>query len=825
MPKRKTVFDVPYAGIDTVEGLSILYGQRGDYSVIFQINNPVTRYAADPSAYLGYHGLLLNLVKMAGEGHILQKTDVFHRRKYLPVETTEFLQEKYQQHFAGREYTAVSTYLTLTKQVKKGAFYTFDAKGLHDFRQLTSKARDLFAGAGLQPRLLSEGEIGRLVSRVLSMDFSQGAVCLDNILSGDKEIRIGTRAVRSISLIDIDVIELPETLSVYTERNDKDSLRGFPADNMDFLYQVPGFDTIVYNQLIEIPVQQGTLMKLEQKRKRHSTVPDAANQLCVEDIDRLLEDVARENQLLVNAHFNILVGAGDTKIEKAANFIETALFQRGIVPSRNAYNQLELFRSALPGNGIELKKYDWFLTTSDAALCLWFKESLAGDEQSDFLIRFTDREGIPIGIDLSDLPLRSGRINARNRFVLGASGSGKSFCMNALIEQYCLHNMDVVIVDTGDSYSGLCAYYQGKYIAYTEKNPITMNPFVMERKEFNLEKKDFLKTLIALLWKGVDGQLSQVEDTVISNVLSSYYYEFFWLDEGPQNPDRPQELKFDTFYLYSIGKIREIKRRERIPFDLDEYRYVLKKFCSGGELGTILNEASDRSLFSEKLIVFEIDSIKENKTLLAIVTLVIMDVFIQKMRHRQDRRKALIIEEAWKAITSPIMAGYILYLYKTVRKFWGEAIVVTQELSDILNNAIVKDSIISNSDTVILLDQSRFQDNYDGIAKLLSINEVERRKIFTINKLDNKEGRGRFKEVYIRRGSTGEVYGVEVSLYQYLTYTTEKPEKRAVEAYAAHYNSYRAGLEAFVADMEASGLSLAQFVTEVNAQGVKVKKT
>src|SRR3546814_5301251 len=115
-----------------------------------------------------------------------------------------------------------------------------------------------------------------------------------------------------------------------------------------------------------------------------------------------------------------------------------------------------------------------------------------------------------------------------------------------------------------------------------------------------------------------------------------------------------------------------------------------------------------------------------------------MDIFIQKMRHMQDRRKALIIEEAWKAITFPIMAGYILYLYKTVRKFWGEAIVVTQELSDILNNAIVKDSIISNSDTVIMLDPSKFPDNYDAIAQLLSIHEVERKKIFTINNTDIK---------------------------------------------------------------------------------------
>ncbi|VTP91408.1 conjugal transfer ATPase TrbE [Sphingobacterium daejeonense] len=295
-----------------------------------------------------------------------------------------------------------------------------------------------------------------------------------------------------------------------------------------------------------------------------------------------------------------------------------------------------------------------------------------------------------------------------------------------------------------------------------------------QKKEFNLEKKDFLKTLVALLWKGAKGQLTQIEDTVISNVISSYYYEFFWLDPGPQNPGRPEKLNFDTFYAYSVEKIREIRETEKVPFDLDEYRYVLSKFHTGQEFGTLLNEATDQSLFSAPFIVFEIDNIKGNRTLFPIVTLSIMDVFLQKMRHRKDRRKALIIEEAWKAIASPLMAGYILYLYKTVRKFWGEVIVVTQELGDILGNPIVKDSILANSDTICLLDQSKFQENYDAIAKLLSITDTERRKIFTINQLENKDGRGRFKEVYIRRGTTGEVYGVEVSIFQYLTYTTEK---------------------------------------------------
>lgn len=813
----KTAFKMPYTGIDEDNGEALLYGERGDFSVIFHIRNPVMQYGADPEPYSAYHSLLLNLIKILGEGHIIQKQDVFSRNIYQGGTTTEFLQQKYNEHFHGREYTRIETYLIVTRQVKKGAFYVYDHRVLLDFRQNIDKVYDLLSGAGMQPRRLDEREIRHYVSHMLGMDFTSPHIALENIMATDRQLGMGDRAVRSISLINTDTIDLPETVGTYTHKQDGRNLRDFPVDNLSFLHHVPDYRCIVYNQLIEIPGQQFTLNKLELKRKRHSGVPDPANHICVEDIDQLLVDVARENQLLVNAHFNIVLCAHNDKIGKAANFIEAALFQQGIIPSRNAYNQLELFRAALPGNGIELKKYDWFLTTSDAAICLLFKESMQTDEKSDFLIRFTDRQGIPVGIDPADLT--TGRLNNRSKFTLGPSGSGKSFFMNALVEQYCRYNMDVVIVDTGDSYQGLCSYYGGKYITYTEEKPISMNPFALSKKEFNLEKKDFLKTLVALLWKGAEGQLTQIEDTVISNVISSYYYEFFWLDPSPQNPQRPEKLNFDTFYTYSVDKIREIRDMEKVPFDLDEYRYVLSKFHTGQEFGTLLNEATDQSLFSAPFIVFEIDNIKENRTVFPIVTLSIMDIFLQKMRHRKDRRKALIIEEAWKAIASPLMAGYIVYLYKTVRKFWGEVVVVTQELGDILGNAIVKDSILANSDTICLLDQSKFQENYDAIAKLLSITDTERRKIFTVNQLDNKDGRGRFKEVYIRRGTSGEVYGVEVSIFQYLTYTTEKPEKNAVQTYVRAYGTYQKALEAFVADMEASGLGLGSFVAKVNQAG------
>lgn len=431
------------------------------------------------------------------------------------------------------------------------------------------------------------------------------------------------------------------------------------------------------------------------------------------------------------------------------------------------------------------------------------------DEPSSFRIRLTDRKGIPVAIDPADLPMRTGRINNRNKFVLGPSGSGKSFFMNSLVEQYLLFNVDVVIVDVGHSYSGLCAYYGGKYITWSDERPITMNPFLITEDEYSLEKKDNLVTLIALLWKGAGGSVSTIERDVLTATVSGYYAIAF-------SEASAIDLSFNSFYEFALNKIPEIKSEERIPFDLDEFRYVLKKFYHGGEYESILNEAGDQSLLNEPFIVYEIDALQDNAVLLPIVTLIIMDVFIQKMRNRKNQRKVLILEEAWRALMSPIMSSFLLYLNKTVRKFWGEVIEVTQELSDIISNPVVKDSIINNSDTVILLDQRKFRDNYGEIGKVLSISPTEQRKIFTINQLDNRDNRARFNEVYIRRGSVGEVYGVEVSRHQYYVYTTEKPEKNAVQIYFHHYGSYPAALDAFLSDLDNSGISPGDFIQKIN---------
>ena len=386
--------------------------------------------------------------------------------------------------------------------------------------------------------------------------------------------------------------------------------------------------------------------------------------------------------------------------------------------------------------------------------------------------------------------------------------------MNSVVRQLHEQGTDVVMVDTGNSYEGLCEYLGGKYISYTEKNPITMNPFRINRAELNVEKTGFLKNLVLLIWKGSQGTVTKTEERLIEQVITEYYDTYFngfdgftplqredlhkslVIDERNRGDRRDEsaqdraerieeiidemehrrkelkveELSFNSFYEYSVQRIPDICDENRISgIDLSTYRYMMKDFYRGGNHEKTLNENMDSSLFDETFIVFEIDSIKDDPLLFPLVTLIIMDVFLQKMRIKTNR-KVLVIEEAWKAIASPLMAEYIKFMYKTARKFWASVGVVTQEIQDIIGSEIVKEAIVNNSDVVMLLDQSKFKERFDSIKAILGLTDVDCKKIFTINRLDNKEGRSFFREVFIRRGSTSGVYGVEEPHECYMTY-------------------------------------------------------
>ena len=626
---------------------------------------------------------------------------------------------------------------------------------------------------------------------------------------------------------------------------------------------VPGADCVVFNQMVFVPNQKRELALLDKKKNRHASMPNPSNLMAVEDIKRVQEVIARESKQLVYTHYNLVVAvSGDTDIQKCTNHLENSFSRMGIHISKRAYNQLELFVNSFPGNCYGMNAdYDRFLTLGDAATCLMYKERIVHNEDTPLKIYYTDRQGVPVAIDITGKEGKEKLTDNSNFFCLGPSGSGKSFHMNSVVRQLWEQNTDIVMVDTGNSYEGLCEYVGGKYIAYTEDKPITMNPFNISKRELNIEKIDFLKNLILLIWKGSETQIPELEFRVVEQLVTEYY-DFYFNGVQPYPSSQKETLRknlstmekrrgteltqihdkveklikgleerrmalsvktlsFDSFYEFACERLDQICIENNITtIDCDNFAYMLQNFYRGGKYDKILNENVDSTLFDETFIVFEVDAIKENKQLFPIVTLIIMDVFLQKMRLKKNR-KCLVIEEAWKAIASPLMAEYIKYLYKTARKFWASVGVVTQEIQDIIGSPIVKEAIINNSDVVMLLDQSKFRERFDEIKAILGLTDVDCKKIFTVNRLDNKEGRSFFREVFIRRGSTSGVYGVEEPHECYMTYTTERAEKEALKLYKHELKCrHQEAIERYCRDWDASGIgkSLA-FAQKVNEAG------
>ena len=940
--KKERPFDKLYAELEEIKDArgevmnTVLFSKNGNWSVIIEIENPIQQYCTDAELYYSYADILSNIIQTLGEGYCIQKQDVFCKQGYNHAITDDmsFLYKSYFNYFKGRDYTNIRTFLIITQEFKQSSFVKYDPKAWLDFHSKVGKVINILSEKNIPHYKLNKKEVAEYVHRFLAFDFKPQPFSLNNMNVTDEYIKSGERAIKSFSLVNIDTIDLPTFIRPFNTM----PVNGFniATDLLSFLADIPSTDCVIYNQVIQIPQQRPLMRKLQSKAKRHDSMPDPSNKIAKADIDLVLDLLAKESKLLVYCNFNIITSCPLAKINDVSSFLETKLYDCGIMPSKACYNQLELFANSFPGMSYSLnKEYDLFLTLADAAICLFYKEHMKHSEESRLNVYYTDRQGIPVSIDITGKEGKIKMTDNANFFCLGPSGSGKSFHMNSVVAQLLMQDTDVVMIDTGDSYEGISHYFHGTYITYSKEKPISMNPFSITTDEYNLnfgEKKQFLKSLIFLIFKGNE-EPTKIEDKIINQTLVEYYEEYFHpfekfsekdrerlrerllleekkngeyekyeqkleekygddyrIDELEGNIDKDLDnniseevnsenntedfdftteeknhhakverqvnklrnivndkaasdgekqnanrqlirlmpeliegkymmriekkidrmekkrrklhvtnLSFNTYYEFALERIPQIMAEKKIDFDIDDFAAILEQFYKGGELEHTLNNDLDKSLFDEKFIVFEIDKIKDDPILFPIVVLIIMDVFLQKMRLKKGR-KALIIEEAWKAISSPTMAGYIKYLYKTVRKFNGIAGVVTQELNDVIDSPIVKEAIINNSDVKILLDQSKFKDRYEDISAILGLTDVQRQQIFTVNALPPKEGIPYHKEVWISRGQYSDVYSVEVPPEWYWAFTTERVEKEALKVYERAFND---DIEQAIAHIEA----------------------
>ncbi|SJN18557.1 Conjugative transposon protein TraG [Sphingobacterium faecium PCAi_F2.5] len=788
-----------------VENNCIL-SKDADITACFEVRLPEL-FTVASAEYEAIHSAWHKAIKTLPDFTIIHKQDWYIKESYAPdlaIEDQSFLAKSYQRHFNERPFLNHYCYLFLTKTTKermrlqsnfsslcKGSIIPKEIRNketIHRFMEAVAQFERIVNDSGFVTlkRLTEEDIIGTdekqgLLEQYLTLSREAGTPMQD-IALGTEEVRIGNKRLSLHTLSDTD--DLPGTVSADTRfeklSTDRSDCRLSFAAPVGLLLNC----NHIYNQYLFLDNSEANLQKFEKSaRNMHSLARySRANQINKEWIEKYLNEAHSFGLSSVRAHFNIMAWSEDpTELKQLKNDCGSALALMECKPRHNTTDVATLYWAGMPGNAGDFPSEESFYTFIEPALCFFTEETNYHNSPSPFGIKMADRlTGKPIHLDISDLPMKRGIITNRNKFILGPSGSGKSFFTNHMVRQYYEQGAHVLLVDTGNSYQGLCELIKGKtkgedgvYFTYTEDNPIAFNPFYTDDGVFDIEKRESVKTLILTLWKRDDEPPTRSEEVALSNAVSGYIERIKQEDVYPS---------FNGFYEYVKGDYRKVLEEKQVrekDFDIANFLNVLEPYYKGGEYDYLLNSTKQLDLLSKRFIVFEIDAIKDHKILFPIVTIIIMEVFINKMRRLKGIRKLILIEEAWKAIAKEGMAEYIKYLFKTVRKFFGEAIVVTQEVDDIIQSPIVKESIINNSDCKILLDQRKYMNKFDDIQAMLGLTDKEKGQVLSINM--NNDPRRLYKEVWIGLGGThSAVYATEVSLEEYLAYTTEETEKMEV---------------------------------------------
>lgn len=802
-----------------------ILSRQGDITLAYEASLPEIFTLSDKD-YEAFHQVFIKALRLLSRHTVFHKQDWFMEDCYQADFTRDaqgFLSRASERFFHERPYWEHSCYILLTRKPEDrrtsnslvsnvlrrslAPRQTIDPHVQQDFLSQAGQFERVLQDSGfVKLRRLSSEELAGtrsragLLERYCGLLAASSAPLLQDIhLQG--EIRIGEKHCQLFTLADTEGLPALCGSRVNYDRYSTDRT-SFSTGFASPLGQLLPCNHLL-NQYIILDDVPKALQRLERKRLRLQSLSaySRENAIARDATQEFLNEAIGQQRLPVKAHFNVLAWTDSPeKLKELRNTVSSAIAQLDATPKLETDGAPQIFWAGLPGNEGDFPMNDTFDTFLDQACCFLNLETGYRSSISPVGLRLGDRlTGKPVHVDISDEPVKQGICTNRNKFILGPSGSGKSFFTNHLVRSYHEQGSHIVLVDVGHSYKGLCDLVNGYYFTYNEQQPIRFNPFYLGQEDTpDTEKKESIKTLLLALWKKDSEHFSRSEYVGLSNALEMYYHLLRARTEVFPCFDTFYEFVRDTF----TQKLREDRVKEK-DFDIDNFLYVLRPYYRGGEFDYLLNARENLDLLSERFIVFELDTIKDHPILFPVVTIIIMEVFISKMRKLKGIRKVILIEEAWKAIAREGMAEYIKYLFKTVRKFYGEAIVVTQEVEDIISSPIVKQAIINNSDCKILLDQSKYLHKFDDIQQLLGLTEKEKTLVLSINKANEPDRK--YKEVFISLGGTlSKVYRTEVSLEEYLAYTTEEAEKLKVHAYAGKYGGdIRKGIAALAEDTRA----------------------
>jgi len=777
-----------------------LLSAYGDITIAYEASLPEIFTLSDAD-YETYHQSWIRAVRLFGRQTIVHKKDIYRRSLYQPEPGPKgFLADAANRHFSGRPYLDHCCYILITKKAedRKAASSAFSGLLRKTIVPKQTIDPDLF------PEFMDKaGQFGRVLS---DSGFIKLRRLWDDELAGTKNkpglleqyiFQLGAEErpmIKDVHLKDgLQVGDRYGQIFTLADAEDLPALCGSRIDYDKFSTDQTrfpiGFATQLnllldcdheYNQYLFIEDPQKTLKLLEAKKRRLQSLSAYSRENAIgrDATNDFLNEAISQGRLPVKAHFNVVAWTnGNAQSQDIKNLVSSAMARIDAVAKQETDGAAQIWWAGIPGNAADFPLNDTFDTFLEQATCFLNLETNYRSDAPQTGFRFCDRlSGKPVYVDLYDAVRHAGITSNMGTLVAGTSGGGKSVTVNHLLETFHAQGAHCVIVDIGGSYKGLCELVKGYYFTYEEDNPIRFNPFYLpDGQILDTEKKESLKALLVTLWKQESEAFNRTEYVALSNALQGYYQ---YLSRSPLVMPC-----FNSFYEYLESHYTGILKEQRVKdqdFDIDNFLYVLRPYYLGGEFDYLLNATENLDLLNQPFVVIELDNLKDHPVLFPVVTLILMEMFVSKMRKLQGVRKVLCIDEAWKAIAKSGMAEFLKYAFKTIRKFHGVPIVITQELDDLVSSPIIKDAIINNADIKILMDMRKFIHKFDKLQDTLGLSEKAKAILLSVNK-DNRE-------IYIDiGGQITKVYRNELCAEELLAFTTEGKERVRVQEYAARH--------------------------------------
>ena len=778
-------------------GDGIILSKRGDICLGWEVQLPPA-FRCNEAGYDSLVGTLAGAIALLPDYTIVHKQDIFMRKHYDAAPAKGFLEEAYERHFDGREYLDHRCLLWLSfsskKNVRSGSSGLLGLAGTGlpnaaEIGRCLTAAEQFGAMLGgnslLSIRRLTEEDIFGADKTGLLQDYLNftdgGADVLSDIQVSPGALRIGDKSIVCHLFADLD--QLPgEVASCKRNRDLSTENSAVMLSFLNDIGQALDCEHVVNWLCVKEPLKD-IHGSLDSKRRQMQSMSarNAENRKYAEEINEYLETAATEQMYTVRCHLNVF------SVDE--NATTTAISKLGITPVRDIANAPAQFWTSIPGNESGLAFSEYMTIELQSSLCLNLYDGF-DTGIADGVLKMSDRiRLVPQRFDIQEKALDAGLIENYNVFLLGPSGSGKSFFMNKYLRSCYIAGQHCFLIDVGDSYRGLCHIIKeesggkdGTYYTFEKGKPISFNPFrnVKRFSQADSEAMNFLFTLMVTLWKNGKVEISSSAEKYVRESISQF------LRQWPEGADPV----FNDYFEYVrdiFGDLLEAEEAGKEYFDLKDYLISLEQFYKGGPYDYLLNSAESVNILEDRFVVFEIDHIKGDPVIYPITTLVIMDAFMEKMTINSDF-KVMCIEEAWKAIMGSQMATYMLELWKTARKHRTSAMVVTQELKDITSSPIIKDSIVENSGVKILLDQTKYLNRFEELASQLSLSEDDKGMVLSLNRYRPPIGSGvtggtSGREVFFNLGNKKSfVMRLEVSPEERIAFSSAKKDKLRLAA-------------------------------------------